>query len=135
MGFPGKIIVVGPQPRHLEACCGQVKHKILALDKKEVDMKLYTDVFNKYALQSINLSDNVEFVMYTAIHGSEFITGNLADGVHLKKDAENAFAYWLMSTLEKKHSPAVPPCANAPTFSAMLNAVKIVAAETAAMEQ
>ena len=135
MGFPGKIIVVGPQPRHLEACCGQVKHKILALDKKEVDMKIYTDVFNKYVLQAINLSDNVEFIMYTAIHGTEFVTNDLVDGVHLSKDAERAFAFWLMSTLERKHSPAVQPCANAPAFSAMLNAVKIVAAEPAAMEQ
>ena len=135
MGFPGKIIVVGPQPRHLVGCCGQVKHKIVALDKKEVDMKLYTDTFNKYAQETITLSDNVEFIRYDTIHGAEFKSDNLLDGVHLGKDAERAFAHWLMSTLERKHSPAVAPCANAPAFSTMLNAVKIAAVDPTEMEQ
>ena len=135
MGFPGKIIVVGPQPRHLNTCCGQVKHAILALDNKAVDMKLYTDTFNKYVMQKINLSDNVEFIRYSSIHGNDFDHKDLLDGVHLNKNAERAFVSWLMSTLERKHSPAVPPCKNAPSFPAMLNAVKIAAFDATNMEQ
>ena len=133
MGFPGKIIVVGPQPRYLQTCCGQVKHRS-SLDKKAVDMKLYTDTCNKYMMQKINLSDKVEFIRYSSVHGNDFDHNDLIDCVHLNKDAERVFAYWLMNTLERKHSPVVPPCKN-PSFPALLNAVKIAAFGNSEMEQ
>ena len=125
MGFPGKILIVGPQPRHIEECCGQKKHAIQDLAKKKVDMKVYTDLFNQFVQQRINLTDNVEFIKYSTIHGNDFDAGLLEDGVHLHKDAKRTFAEWILAALNRKHSPPVPPCKNAPVFSLLLDGAKM----------
>ena len=128
MGFPGKIIIVGPQPRHLETCCGQVKHALVDLARKAVDMKIYTDLFNQHVQQTIKLTDNVEFIKYSTIHGTDFTPGQLVDGVHLDLPTRKTFAEWIMAALSRASSPAVPPCKNASTFSQLLAAAEMTVA-------
>ena len=102
------------------------------LARKTVDMKVYTDLFNQHVQQSIKLTDNVEFIKYSTIHGADFKAGQLVDGVHLDVPTKKAFAEWIMAALGRKHSPAVPPCKNAPTFSQLLAAAEMTVAVPAA---
>ena len=118
--FSGKIIVLGPTPRHLSECCGQSKHKILDKDGEVVDMCKYTDAVTDYCNKALALPSNVEFIGYKEQFGGEFNESFLGDGVHLDKDAKMNLSCFVMSLLEKEPSLARPAMGNVPSFLALV---------------
>ena len=125
VGFGGKILVLGPTPRHLVSCCKQDQHVLKDRDGKSVDWKVYTDVTNTYISKAINLTANVEFIPYQKIFGGGFGAGHLTDGVHLDEHADKALASFIFRSLERPQTAAVAAVANRQPFSAHLLREKI----------
>ena len=129
VGFNGKVLVLGPTPRHVEECCKQAQHILKDADGKKVDWKLYTDLFNEYVEKAIKLPANVEFIPYQKIFGGGFDNSYLKDGVHLDKDADKALASFIFRGLECAETAAVAAVANRQPFSAHLLREKITPRE------
>ena len=124
--FPGKIAVFGPTPRHINSCCGQLRHSILDEEGKELDMIKYTDGVTEFLQHAISYPVNCEFVGYREIFGGEFVGDMLADGVHLEESVIPTMSSFIMTLLERESTPAQAALANIQTFRNILvkNGVK-----------
>ena len=125
VGFGGKVVVLGPTPRHLDQCCKQAQHALKDADGKLVDWKVYTDVVNDYIEKAINLQENVQFFPYQKIFGNSFNIGCLKDGVHLDEEADKTLSNFLFRCLELGASSAKGAVQNRQPFSALLLKEKI----------
>ena len=114
--FAGKILILGPAPRHLTECCGQAKHKILDAEGEVVDMVKYTDAMTEYLGMAMALPENVEFVGYNEQFSGNFSPELLTDGVHIGEDAKSTLCGFIMTALGKEPNLAVPARANLPNF-------------------
>ena len=124
--FPGKIVVFGPTPRHINSCCGQLRHTIMDEEGKELDMVKYTDGVTEFLQHAISYPVNCEFVGYREIFGGEFVGDMLADGVHLEESVIPTMSSFIMTLLERESTPAQAALANIQTFRNILvkNGVK-----------
>ena len=129
VGFGGKILVLGPLPRHLEKCCKQTQHQLKDGEGKEVKWEIYTDVLTLQLEKAINLPKNVEFVPYREIFGGGFTNKSLKDGVHLDGEAEKVLANFIFRGLDRAETSERSAVANRLLFSSMLARVKIVPKE------
>ena len=129
VGFGGKVLVLGPTPRHIVECCKQDQHKLKDAEGKQVEWKVYTDVVNEYIAKAINLTNNVEYVPYQKIFGSTFNEKFLKDGVHLDIEAEKALAGFIFRGLERAATAAVQAVQNRQPFSSFLLKAKIAPKE------
>ena len=118
--FSGKIVILGPTPRHLVECCGQAKHKILDIEGEPVDMAKYTDAVTDYFSKVLALPENVEFVGYQEQFGGNFVDDMLTDGVHLHPDAKDTLSGFLMTLLSREPTLGVPAMANAQSFQVVV---------------
>ena len=129
VGFGGKILVLGPFPRHLEQCCKQSQHQFKDADGKEIKWDIYTDVLTLQLDKALTLSNNVEFVPHGEIFKAGFDKKCLKDGVHLDEDAEKTLSSFIFKALERKATEARNAVANRLPFSSMLARVKIAPKE------
>ena len=129
VGFNGKVLILGPAPRHLEDCCKQAQHYLKDAEGKKVDWKIYTDTLTEYISKAINLPENVEFIAYQTVFGSGFNAGYLKDGVHLDIDADKALVSFIFRGFERSKSAEKKAVQNRQSFSAMLSKVKIAPKE------
>ena len=125
--FTGKIIILGPTPRHLVKCCNQDTHLIKDVEGKQVNMEHYTDAVNELLSKSLNLGENMEFVGYKEQFGGSFVKDMLADGVHLKKDAKITMSGFIMTCLGRGESAAKSAVKNTPNFTNLLEAYGVKA--------
>ena len=123
--FKGKIVCLGPFPRHLMLCCLERSHLILDPNKMPISMLDYTKVMSTYIKDGINLPDNTEFVDFRAVFGAELPFNFLCDGVHLSKDVQPQFVNYILSCLRKKPTPAVPAKHIDAPFIALLQEKKV----------
>ena len=129
VGFGGKGLVLGPTPRHITECCKQDQHKLKDAEGKQVEWKTYTDVVNEYISKAINLANNVEYVPYQKIFGSNFNESFLKDGVHLDPEADKALASFIFRGLERAETAEVKAVQNRQPFSSFLLKAKITPKE------
>ena len=124
--FKGKVFVFGPTPRHIEKCCNQVRHAILDVEGKQVDMVKYTDGVTEFMSKTLSLPVNTEFVGYKEQIGGEFVGEMLVDGVHLEKSTQVNLSGFVLGLLDRQATGAVPVMANCPPFLNVLvgNGVK-----------
>ena len=127
VGFSGKVLIIGPTPRHIEECCKQRQHSIRDAGGKEVAMLLYTNVLNEFLGKAINLPANVEFIPYNVVFGDNFGPGDLSDGVHLKEGGEMTLANFIFQSLSRPVTGEQRPLANRLPLSAMLAKEKVTA--------
>ena len=118
--FSGKVVILGPTPRHIVECCGQAKHKILDIEGEVVDMVKYTDAVTDYFTKALALPENVEFVGYREQFGGNFVDDMLTDGVHLHPDAKETLSGFLMTLLSREPNLGVPAMGNVPSFLSMV---------------
>ena len=130
--FKGRIYVFGPTPRHINTCCGQLRHTILDVEGEKLDMVKYTNGINEYLLHSISFPINTVFCNYKEQFGGEFVGEMLADGVHLDEKVVPTLSSFIMELLGRGSTPALPAMANLPTFRSVLvkNGVKALCDET-----
>ena len=126
--FKGKIVILGPAPRHLTDCCGQLKHHLLDVEGDQVDMVKYTNGLSEYLSKALFLPVNTELVCYREQFSGEFVEELLTDGVHLHKDAENMLSSFIMLLLERAPTQSVPAMGNLPIFESVIesNGVRAV---------
>ena len=104
--FGGKIILLGPFPRHIEPCCNTHEHAIVDAAGNPVNMVDYTLALSKFIARSPGLShDSVHYIEYPAIFGDNFMESYLVDGVHLNTGANEMLAQFLFSLLTKLNKP------------------------------
>ena len=124
--FHGRIYVFGPTPRHINSCCGQLKHTILDIEGERLDMVHYTNGVNEYLRQAISYPNKSEFISYQEQFGGEFVADMLTDGVHIDERVLPTLSGFIMGLLDRQAAPASPAVANVPTFRTILvkNGVK-----------
>ena len=104
--FLGKIIMLGPFPRHLEPCCNIPEHAIVDVNGNSVNMTDYTLAFSKFIARSPGLShDRIHYLEYPAIFGDNLTADHLVNGVHLKDEASETFATFIFGLLTKLNKP------------------------------
>ena len=120
--FAGKVIILGPTPRHLVECCTQAKHKILDVEGEKADMIKYTDAVTDFISKALTLEGNVEFVGYREQlgGGGDFVPDMLTDGVHLHDDTKVTLSGFIMSLLDREPTLSVPAMANLPSFQSVV---------------
>ena len=124
--FQGRVVVMGPYPRHLKDCCVQPSHWIRDDEKKKVDMVTYTDVFTDMVYRSANFPKGFFFAGYKEVLGKKFTIDMLEDRVHLKQQYYKQAANYCFQWLNKKHPmPGKSPEKSPPPLSTELNAAKI----------
>ena len=104
--FAGKIVLLGPFPRHLKSCCDSPDHAIVDSAGNPVNMINYTLAFSKYIASSPGLShERLHYFEYPAVFGDDFSKENLVDGVHLNDSASDTLAKFVFGLLTKLNKP------------------------------
>ena len=104
--FTGKIVMIGPFPRHIETCCDNRDHAIVDVTGSPVNMINYTLAVSKYIALSPGLShEHVHYIEYPAVFGDNFAGVNLTDGVHLQDSATETLSNFVFGLLTKLNKP------------------------------
>ena len=101
--FKGRIFIIGAFPRHLEACCGLQDHAILDQNNQRLSMLGYTNLFNLFLQNNLELPDGTEFLDYQQIIGTNtFNSSSLVDGVHLASRFNKSCANFFLGAFKRK---------------------------------
>ena len=101
--FKGRIFMIGAFPRHLEACCGLQDHAILDQNNQRLSMLGYTNLFNLFLQNNLELPDGTEFLDYQQIIGTNtFNSSSLVDGVHLSSRFNKSCANFFLGAFKRK---------------------------------
>lgn len=114
--FKGKILLIGPLPRHLTLCCSVPSHKI-ALSKPFTSLLQYILCINQYlSIHPALRLDNLEFINFTQIFDSKFPKSYLKDQVHLASPALNILVNFLSQVMGRKKVTKHPTTTNMPFY-------------------
>ena len=104
--FQGKIFLLGPIYRHLEACCNKPEHAIKGPSCEEIDLILYTKAFSAFLHASPGIvQDRVQLIHPHEIFNSNFDAGSLCDGVHLHPEPLTILANFVLNLMNTKRRP------------------------------
>ena len=124
--FNGKILLCGPFPRHLKACCTEPTHTIVDANGVPFNMLDYTKILSKFLKLYLVLPDNCEFVDFRCVFKGELPLPFLCDGVHLSEASNLKFAEFLVSTMSRPYSTAVQPADAPGSLSDMLRRANVI---------
>ena len=125
--FKGRVVVMGPMPRHLSDCCGQPSYWIRDEDDKKVDMALYTDILAHHMFRASEIFPNMSYVNYQAYLGKPFIPAMIEDNVHWLETTMKELTNYVLMWLENKSKGDPKPLEfrDIEPFSSALATVKI----------
>ena len=125
--FKGRVVVMGPMPRHLSDCCGQPSHWIRDEEDKRVDMVKYTGALAEHIHRASEMYPRFTYVKYQSYLGKPFIPAMIDDNVHWSETTRKELANYVVMWLENKSAGDPKPSEHATIepFSTALAGVEI----------
>ena len=121
--YKGRVVVVGPLPRYLNACCDDEEHQF-------VEGPIFSDILQYYILLNRFIAIHMklrahdfDFCTYHEVFADPFGPNNLKDGVHLIEAAKQEFGAFLAEIESWTQKPFVSLTSANPSFSTWAEAM------------